>query len=58
LEYTGTGTGNFVRANSPTISSSTITGGTINNVTIGGTTPAAGTFTTVTATSGIYGGSF
>ena len=36
----------------------TITGGTINGVTIGGTTPAAGTFTTVTATSGIYGGSF
>jgi hypothetical protein len=57
-EYTGTGTGNFVRANSPTISSSTITGGTIDGVTIGGTTPAAGTFTTVTATSGIYGGSF
>lgn len=39
-------------------SSVTITGGTIDNVTIGGTTPAAGTFTTVTATSGIFGGSF
>ena len=39
-------------------SSVTITGGTINGVTIGGTTPAAGTFTTVTATSGIFGGSF
>jgi len=36
----------------------TITGGTIDGVTIGGTTPAAGTFTVVTATSGIYGGSF
>jgi trimeric autotransporter adhesin len=57
-EYTGTGTGNFVRSSGPTISNSTITGGTINNVTIGGTTPAAGTFTVVTATSGIYGGSF
>jgi len=39
-------------------SSVTITGGTINGVVIGGTTPAAGTFTTVTATSGIFGGSF
>jgi hypothetical protein len=35
-----------------------ITGGTINGTTIGGTTAAAGTFTTVTATTGIYGGAF
>jgi hypothetical protein len=35
-----------------------ITGGTINGTTIGATTAAAGTFTTVTATTGIYGGAF
>ena len=39
-------------------SSVAITGGTINGTTIGGTTAAAGTFTTVTATTGIYGGAF
>jgi hypothetical protein len=31
-----------------------ITGGTIDNTVIGGTTPAAGTFTTLTATGQIY----
>ena len=36
----------------------TISGGTINNAIIGGSTPAAGTFTTVTATTGISGGTF
>jgi hypothetical protein len=35
-----------------------ITGGTVNGTVIGGTTPAAGSFTTVTATSGIFGGAF
>jgi len=36
----------------------TISGGTINNAIIGGSTAAAGTFTTVTATTGISGGTF
>jgi hypothetical protein len=41
---------------SPTINTSTISGGTLNNCIIGGTTTAAGSFTTVTA-SGIVSGS-
>jgi hypothetical protein len=32
--------------------------GTMNNMVIGGTTPLAGTFTSLTATSGIGGGAF
>ena len=36
----------------------TISGGTINNAVIGGSTPAAGTFTSLTATTGISGGTF
>ena len=36
----------------------TIVGGTINNTVIGASTKAAGFFTTVTATTGITGGSF
>jgi hypothetical protein len=36
----------------------TISGGTVNNAIIGGSTPAAGTFTTLTATTGISGGTF
>jgi len=39
-------------------SSVTITGGTVNGTVIGGTTAAAGSFTTVTATGGISGGTF
>jgi hypothetical protein len=35
----------------PTITTPTLSGGTINNAVIGGTTPAAGTFTTLTATA-------
>jgi len=35
-----------------------ITGGTVDGTVIGGTAPAAGSFTTVTATSGIFGGAF
>ncbi len=38
-----------------TTSSATITGGTINGTTIGGTTPAAGAFTTLSASGGITG---
>jgi hypothetical protein len=36
-----------------TLTSPTITGGTIDNTVIGGTTPAAGTFTTLTATGAV-----
>jgi hypothetical protein len=36
----------------------TIVGGTINNTPIGATTANTGEFTTVTATSGISGGTF
>jgi hypothetical protein len=39
-------------------SSVTITGGTVNGTAIGGTTAAAGSFTTVTATGGISRGTF
>lgn len=35
-----------------------ISGGSINNAPIGGSTPNTGAFTTVTATSGISGGTF
>jgi hypothetical protein len=38
--------------NTPTIATPALTGGTINNTIIGGTTPAAGTFTSVAMTSG------
>lgn len=37
---------------SPTVNTATISGGTINNAVIGGTTPAAGTFTTVSDSIG------
>lgn len=47
-----TGSGSLVFGTSPTIATPAITGGTINNTIIGGTTPAAGTFTSVTMTSG------
>jgi hypothetical protein len=47
-----TGSGALVFGTSPTIATPAITGGTINNTIIGGTTPAAGTFTSVTMTSG------
>jgi hypothetical protein len=39
-------------------SSVAITGGTIDGTTIGATTATTGKFTTVTATTGIYGGAF
>jgi hypothetical protein len=41
-----------------TINYAVISGGTIDNTIIGGTTPAAGTFTTLTALVGIGGGTF
>jgi hypothetical protein len=47
-----TGSGSLVFGTSPTIATPAITGGTINNTVIGGTTPAAGTFTSVTMTTG------
>ena len=46
-------TAKLASPNAPTIS-----GGTIDNALIGGSTPAAGTFTSLTATSGISGGTF
>jgi hypothetical protein len=47
---------NFINLNTDKVekTSAAITGGTINNTVIGGTTPAAGTFTTLTATGQIY----
>lgn len=53
-----TGTGSNVLGTSPTIATPTITtptltGGTINNTVIGGTTPVAGSFTTVTGSTSI-----
>ncbi|HLX65151.1 MAG TPA: hypothetical protein VKX17_28035 [Planctomycetota bacterium] len=41
-----------------TISGAAITGGTINGTPIGGTTPAAGSFTTLNATGAVTGASF
>ena len=52
-DITGLGTMSVQNA-----SSVVITGGSINNTIIGATTAAAGTFTTVTATTGISGGTF
>ena len=52
-DISGLGTMSTQNANSVAI-----TGGTINATTIGATTAAAGAFTTVTATTGIYGGAF
>ena len=45
-----TGSGAAVFGTSPTISTPTITGGTINNTAIGGVTPSTGAFTTISAT--------
>ena len=59
-EYTGTGTGNFVRATSPTLTTPAITGGTLDNAVIGATTPNNITGTTITGAKfvGVYGGAF
>lgn len=43
---------------SQTVNYVIINGGTIDNAVIGGTTPAAGTFTQLTALDGIGGGTF
>lgn len=48
---TNLGLGSIATQNANNVS---ITGGAINGTTIGGTTPAAGTFTTITATEQIY----
>ena len=50
-----TGLGTMSTQNANTVA---ITGGSIDGATIGATTAAAGTFTTVTATTGIFGGTF
>jgi len=52
-DITGLGTMSTQNSNSVTI-----TGGTINGTSIGATTASSGQFTTVTATTGIYGGAF
>jgi hypothetical protein len=52
-DISGLGTMSTQNANSVTI-----TGGTVDGTVIGGTTAAAGSFTTVTATGGISGGTF
>ena len=52
-DITGLGTMSTQNANSVAI-----TGGTVDGTVIGGTTAAAGSFTTVTATGGISGGTF
>lgn len=54
-EYTGTGTGTFVRATSPALSTPDVDGGTIdgaaiNSTAIGATTASSGAFTTLSAT--------
>lgn len=41
---------------SPSITTPTVTGGTLDNTVIGATTPAAGSFTTLSATSATVGG--
>lgn len=57
--YTGTTnvtfptSGTLLTSASPSITSPTISGGTINNAVIGGTTPAAATFTTLNANGGV-----
>ena len=43
----------FITARAEDIQEPNLTGGTINNVIIGGTTPAAGTFTDLTATTSV-----
>lgn len=45
VEYTGTGTGVFVRKTGATIQNPIISGGSIDNTTIGSTTPSSGHFT-------------
>lgn len=51
LDGSSTGVGVAVFGTSPTIASPDIDGGTIDDVVIGGTTPDAGTFTSLAATS-------
>lgn len=50
-----TGLGTMSTQNAGTVA---ITGGTINGTSIGATTTSTGAFTTVTATTGIFGGTF
>ena len=53
---TSTGTGSVVLNTSPTLTTPAITGGTIDNTVIGATTPAAGTFTTITGQTEVLKG--
>lgn len=52
-----TGNGGIVLANAATIANAAISNSTINSSAIGGTTPAAGSFTTINASSTISGNS-
>lgn len=54
LSDTKTGSGNLVLATSPTLTGATLTGGSLNNAPVGQSTPAAGAFTTFSATSGTF----
>ena len=56
--HVATQTVNTIIVNSGQISNATITNSTINSSVIGGSTPASGTFTTLTALNGIGGGLF
>jgi hypothetical protein len=53
---TSTGSGSNVLNTSPTLTTPAITGGTIDNTVIGATTPAAGTFTTITGQTEVLKG--
>ena len=53
---TSTGTGSVVLNTSPTLTTPSISGGTIDNTPIGATTPAAGTFTTITGQTEVLKG--
>jgi len=52
-ERTNTATLTNKTLTSPTVNTPTVSGGTINNTVIGGTTPAAGSFTTVSASTSV-----
>jgi hypothetical protein len=56
--FTTLGASSTATLNTLVSSGATITGGTINGTTIGATTATTGNFTTVTATTGVFGGTF
>jgi hypothetical protein len=58
ISPTGTGHVHMKPSGTGSIEIAPVSAGTMNNMVIGGTTPLAGTFTSLTATSGIGGGAF